>query len=56
MNMQYSPRTEAVIASAPLCRGMRWVALGNAVNLFDRQAIMRHWDELGTFDLLAATK
>ena len=28
----------------------------NAVNLFDRQAIMRQWGELGTFDLLAATK
>ena len=26
------------------------------VNLFDRQAIMRQWGELGTFDLLAATK
>ena len=28
----------------------------HAVNVFDRQAIMRHWGELGTFDLLAATK
>ena len=35
---------------------MRWVALSNAVNLFDRLAIMRQWGELGTFDLLAATK
>jgi hypothetical protein len=24
--------------------------------LFDRQAVMRQWSELGTFDLLAATK
>ena len=25
-------------------------------NVFDRQAVMRHWNELGTFDLLSATK
>jgi hypothetical protein len=24
--------------------------------VFDRQAIMRHWSELGTFDLMTATK
>jgi len=35
---------------------MRWVAVGNAINLFDRQGVMRQWGELGTFDLLAATK
>jgi hypothetical protein len=56
MNPQYSPRTDAVIATAAYAETIRWVALSNAVNLFDRQAIMRQWDELGTFDLLAATK
>ena len=45
-----------MIATAPYAEAIRWVALGNAVNLFDRQAIMRQWGELGTFDLLAATK
>lgn len=56
MNMQYSPRTDAVISTAAYADAMRWVALEHAVNLFDRQAIMRQWSELGTFDLLAATK
>jgi hypothetical protein len=56
MNPQYSPRTDAVIATAVYTETIRWVALGNAINLFDRQAVMRHWGELGTFDLLAATK
>jgi len=56
MNMQYSPRTEAVISVAPYADAIRWVGLEHAVNVFDRQAIMRHWSELGTFDLLTATK
>ena len=56
MNPQYNPRSDAVIATAPYTEAIRWVALGNAVNLFDRQSIMRQWGELGTFDLLAATK
>lgn len=56
MNMQYSPRTEAVISVAPYADAIRWVALEHAVNVFDRQAVMRHWSELGTFDLITATK
>jgi hypothetical protein len=56
MNPQYSPRTEAVIATAPYSEAIRWAGLGNGVNVFDRQSIMRQWGELGTFDLLAATK
>jgi hypothetical protein len=56
INPQYSPRTDAVVATAPYTEAMRWVAAGNAVNLFDRQAVMRQWGELGTFDLGAATK
>ena len=56
MNPQYNPRSDAVIATAPYTEAIRWVALGNAVNLFDRQSVMRQWGELGTFDLLAATK
>ena len=56
VNPQYNPRTDAVIATGPYTETMRWVALGNAINLFDRQSIMRQWGELGTFDLLAATK
>src|SRR5256885_7688270 len=56
MNMQYSPRTDAVISTVAYADAIRWVALEHAVNVFDRQAIMRQWSELGTFDLLAATK
>jgi hypothetical protein len=56
MNMQYSPRTEAVISVAPYADAIRWVALEHGVNVFDRQAIMRHWSELGTFDLFSPTK
>lgn len=56
MNMQYSPRTDAVISTAAYADAIRWVALEHAVNVFDRQGIMRQWSELGTFDLLAPTK
>jgi hypothetical protein len=56
MNMQYSPRTEAVISTAAYADAIRWVGLEHAVNVFDRQAVMRQWSELGTFDLLTATK
>jgi hypothetical protein len=56
MNMQYSPRTDAVLASQAYAEAIRWVALETNLNVFDRQGIMRHWSELGTFDLAAATK
>lgn len=56
VNMQYSPRTEAVISTAAYADAIRWVGLEHAVNVFDRQAVMRQWSELGTFDLLTATK
>ena len=56
MNMQYGPRTDAVISTAPYADAIRWVGLGHAVNVFDRFGVMRQWSEFGTFDLLAATK
>jgi GDSL-like Lipase/Acylhydrolase family len=56
INMQYSPRTESVIAAGNYEEVMRFVALQYEVLLFDRFAIMRHWSEMGTFDLFAATK
>ena len=56
MNMQYSPRTESMIAANNYADVMRWVALQREVPLFDRLAVMRQWNEFGTFDLLAATK
>lgn len=56
MNMQYSPRTESMIAVAPYADVMRIVALQHEIPLFDRFAIMKHWSELGTFDLNEITK
>jgi hypothetical protein len=56
INMQYSPRTETVIAADNYADIMRFVAVQHEILLFDRFAIMRHWSEMGTFDLFAATK
>ena len=56
MNMQYSPRTESMIAIHAYADNMRLVSQQREVPLFDRFAIMHHWSELGTFDLYAATK
>jgi hypothetical protein len=56
MNMQYSPRTDAMISVNAYAENMRWVALQHDVPLFDRFALMKHWAELGTFDLYDASK
>ena len=56
MNMQYSPRTESMIALGGYTDNMRWVAREREVPLFDRLAIMRHWYDTGAIDLYAATK
>jgi hypothetical protein len=56
MNMQYSPRTDSVVALAAYVDGMRWVAREREVPIYDRLAIMRHWYDAGQFDLYAATK
>jgi hypothetical protein len=56
MNMQYSPRTDAMISINAYAENMRWVALQHDVPLFDRFALMKHWTELGTFDLYDARK
>lgn len=55
LNMQYSPRTESMIALGNYAEAMRWVALQREVPLFDRFGVMRQWSELGTFDLRSAT-
>jgi len=56
MNMQYSPRTESMIALSAYVDNMRVVARDRDAPLFDRLEIMRHWSEAGAFDLYAATK
>ena len=56
MNMQYSPRTESMIAIGPYSDTMRVVAQQRSVPLFDRLGIMRYWSDHGAFDLYAAGK
>ena len=56
MNMQYSPRTDTMIALGHYSDTMRAVALHHEIPLFDRLAIMRHWSDVGAFDLYAAGK
>jgi lysophospholipase L1-like esterase len=56
VNMQYSPRTEMMIAVSGYADSMRWVAREREVPLFDRLAIMRYWNDTGAIDLYAATK
>jgi hypothetical protein len=56
VNMQYSPRTETVIALDPYAEAMRLVAREQDVSLFDRLAIMRYWNDSGAFDLYASGK
>lgn len=56
MNMQYSPRTEDVLALGPYADAMRIIALQREVVLFDRFSIMEKWNENGVFDLYARTR
>lgn len=55
INLQYSPRTETMISGSPYLDTIRVVAQEHSVPLFDRFAIMRHWNEAGDFDLFSAT-
>jgi hypothetical protein len=56
VNMQYSPRTESIVAVGAYADGMRWVSREQEVPVFDRLAIMRHWYDQGQFDLYKPTK
>jgi hypothetical protein len=56
VNMQYSPRIEAMLAVAAYADAMRVVALRREVALFDRFTIMKRWNESGVFDLYGATR
>jgi hypothetical protein len=55
MNPQYSPRTETMISASPYIDNMRVVAQQHDVPLFDRFAVMRHWNEAGDFDLFSTS-
>ncbi len=56
VNMQYSPRTESMLNVTAYADVMHWAAQQHGILLFDRLAIMRYWNEEGTFDLYAPTK
>jgi hypothetical protein len=56
INMQYSPRTEAMLAVGAYADTMRMLALQREITLFDRLSIMKRWSESGVFDLYAATR
>jgi lysophospholipase L1-like esterase len=56
MNMQYSPRTDMMVALGPYADTMRVVAQQREVPLFDRLSIMHHWADTGAFDLFATGK
>jgi len=56
MNMQYSPRTDSMIAMGAYIEAMRFIALQREILLFDRLAVMNDWNEMGVFDLSATTK
>lgn len=53
MNLQYSPRTETMIAASPYLDNIRAVAQAHEVPLFDRFGIMRQWNDSGDFDLFS---
>ena len=55
INLQYSPRTETMISVPPYLDDMRMVVQQHDVPLFDRFAIMRQWNESGSFDLFSAS-
>ena len=56
MNMQYSPRTESMIAADVYAENIQGVALEREIPLFDRLAVMKEWSDQGTFDLAAGSK
>jgi hypothetical protein len=55
VNLQYSPRTETMISAPPYLDNMRVVAQQHDVPLFDRFAMMHHWNDAGDFDLFSAS-
>jgi hypothetical protein len=56
VNLQYSPRTETMTSVPPYLDNMRVVAQQHDIPLFDRFAIMRHWNDVGDFDLFSTAR
>lgn len=51
MNLQYNPRMETMIVVSPYNDTIRVVAQDHEIPVFDRFSIMRHWSDVGDFDL-----
>ena len=51
VNLQYGPRMETMISTAPYLDVMRVVAQEREVPLFDRFGIMHYWSDTGHFNL-----
>lgn len=56
INMQYSPRTESMIAVSDYIDIMRIISQEKDVPLFDRYGIMRYWFDTRQFDLYARAR
>ncbi len=54
INLQYSPRIDSMLSVTPYLDTMRVVSQQHDVPLFDRFSIMRHWSDVGDFDLLGS--
>jgi hypothetical protein len=56
MNAQYNPRIEAVLSMSSYLDDIRVAAQEQDVPLFDRFAMMQHWNDNGDFDLTVQTR
>lgn len=54
MNLQYNPRMETMLSVGPYNDTIRVVAQDHQVPMFDRFSIMRHWSDVGDFDLFGS--
>ncbi len=54
MNLQYNPRMETMLAVSPYNDTIRVVAQEHQIPMFDRFSIMRHWNDVGDFDLFGS--
>lgn len=54
MNLQYNPRMETMLSVGPYNDTIRVVAQDHQIPMFDRFSIMRHWSDVGDFDLFGS--
>ena len=54
MNLQYNPRMDTMLAVSPYNDAIRVVAQEHQIPMFDRFSIMRHWNDVGDFDLFGS--